>query len=426
MPFELPSSELRATLRREKKVIALLGAVQFVNALDFMMVMPLGPDLSQALSFTPSHLGWVGGSYTAAASLSGLISSFFLDRFDRKTALSWSLFGLALSTLLGGITTNFESLLFARVLAGVFGGPAAALTFSMATDATPPERRGRAMGALMSAFSIASILGVPTGLELARIGGWRLPFFAVGALAFVVLAVAMKWIPSMRGHIARALQDRPWESTRALLRKKEVWYAYLCVSAGMAAGFMVIPNIASYFQFNLGFPREKLGLLYLAGGSASFVLMLLSGRVVDRVGGAVVGAAGVSLFLATIYFGYYLDTPKFPLALLFVGFMSSMGVRSVASSALASRVPQAHERARFTSILSVFQHASSAAGAFFSAYLLTQDETGRLVGMPGVSLWSMGLAVFVVFFLFALERRLKGMPKATLVHTEEVLATELG
>jgi predicted MFS family arabinose efflux permease len=426
MSLENPSSDLREVLRREKKVIALLGAVQFVNVLDFMMVMPLGPDLAQALAFTPSHLGWVGGAYTAAASVSGLISSLFLDRFDRKTALNWSLFGLALATLLGGMTSSFESLLFARVLAGIFGGPAAALTFSMAADATPPERRGRAMGAIMSSFSIASIFGVPAGLELARIGGWRLPFFAVGALAFIVLAVAMKWIPSMRGHIARALEDRPWDSTLSLLRKKEVWYAYLCLSLGMAAGFMVIPNIASYFQFNLGYPREKLGLLYLAGGSASFVLMLVSGRFVDRIGGATVGSIGTIALMLTIYFGYYPDPPKLPLILMFVGFMASMGVRGVASSALASRVPQAHERARFTSILSVFQHAASASGAFFSAYLLSQDESGRLVGMANVSLWSMGFAVFVMFFLFALERRLKRLPKPKVVHTEEILATELG
>jgi len=35
---------------------------------------------------------------------------------------------------------------------------------------------------VMGAFSIASILGVPAGLELARRGGWRLPFIAVGVL----------------------------------------------------------------------------------------------------------------------------------------------------------------------------------------------------------------------------------------------------
>jgi predicted MFS family arabinose efflux permease len=355
-----------------------------------------------------------------------LISSAFLDRFDRKTALVWCLFGLALATVVGGIASSFESLLAARVLAGVFGGPAAALTFSMATDSTPPERRGRAMGTIMSAFSIASIFGVPAGLELARLGGWRLPFFAVGALAFLVLAIAIKWIPSMTGHIARARLDRAWSSTLSLLRRREVWYAYLCLFAGMAAGFMVIPNIAAYFQFNLGFPREKLGLLYLAGGSASFVLMLVSGRIVDRVGGLAVGTVATLMLMGTIYYGYYLEPPPLPLPLIFVGFMGAMGMRSVASSALASRVPQPHERARFTSILSVFQHAASAAGAFFSAFLLSEDPTGKLIGMPRVSLWGMGIAVFVVVFLFALERSLKRRPKANLVDTEEVLATELG
>ena len=67
----------------------------------------------------------------------------------------------------------------------------------------PPARRGRAMGAVMGAFSVASVLGVPLGLRLARLGGWRLPFLAVAALGVVVgvLGAAAR-CRRMRGHIA--------------------------------------------------------------------------------------------------------------------------------------------------------------------------------------------------------------------------------
>ncbi|WP_336145447.1 MFS transporter, partial [Klebsiella pneumoniae] len=93
-------------------------------------------------------------------------------------------------------------LMLARVIAGAFGGPATSLSYSIVADVIPPERRGRAMGAVMGAFSVASILGVPAGLELARRGGWRLPFIAVALLGAILGAFASFVLPPMIAHVA--------------------------------------------------------------------------------------------------------------------------------------------------------------------------------------------------------------------------------
>src|SRR5688572_22719428 len=82
----------------ERVIVLLVGAVQFVNVLDFMMVMPLGPDFAAALGIATSHIGVVGGSYTLAAAASGLIGSLFLDRFDRRLALGVAMLGLVVGT----------------------------------------------------------------------------------------------------------------------------------------------------------------------------------------------------------------------------------------------------------------------------------------------------------------------------------------
>lgn len=394
------------SLPEERKIIFLLGAVQFINVLDFMMVMPLGPDFAAALGIETSHLGWIGGSYTAAAAVSGLLTSLFLDRFDRKTALLWCMFGLAIGTVLGGFATGFGTLLLARIFAGIFGGPASALTFALAADVVPVERRGRAMGALMSAFAVASVFGVPAGLELARLGGWRMPFFGVGGLSVLVLFVSFRWLPSMRAHIARAREDHPLGAALSLLGRKEVWYAYGCMSAAMVAGFLMIPNMAAFFQYNLGFPREKLGFLYLFGGLTSFALMISSGRLIDRFGASVVGGTATALLIAVSYFGFVRSPSPLPILVIFIGFMSAMGVRGVATTSVSSRVPASHERARFVSFMTVFQHAGSAAGAFLSASILRAEAGGALVGMDRVAHVSISFSVFIMIFMIPLERRL--------------------
>ncbi|HYH98342.1 MFS transporter, partial [Hyalangium sp.] len=151
----------------ERAVIFLIGAVQFVNILDFVMVMPLGPDFARGLGIDSSHIGYIAGSYTAAASVAGLVGGYFLDRFDRRKALAVCMLGLVLATGAGGLAMGLPSLMFARVLAGLFGGPATSLAMAIVAELIPVERRGRAMGAVMGAFSVASVVGVPLALEVA-------------------------------------------------------------------------------------------------------------------------------------------------------------------------------------------------------------------------------------------------------------------
>ena len=82
------------------KAVLLAASIQLVNALDFMMIMPLGPDLARDLAISPAWIGYLGGSYTLAAALSSLFTAKYIDRFDRKNVVLVALTGLSLSTLL--------------------------------------------------------------------------------------------------------------------------------------------------------------------------------------------------------------------------------------------------------------------------------------------------------------------------------------
>ncbi|HEX8112406.1 MAG TPA: MFS transporter, partial [Kofleriaceae bacterium] len=141
----------------------LIGWVQFIVMLDSAIALPLGPDFAKALGIPTSKLGLVSASYTAAVAVVGIAGAFFLDRFDRRRALAVSLIGLVVGTAACGFATGFGSLLAARMVAGVFGGTADTFSFAIVSDAITAERRGRAIGAIMSSLAVASVLGVPAG-----------------------------------------------------------------------------------------------------------------------------------------------------------------------------------------------------------------------------------------------------------------------
>lgn len=390
----------------ERRLLLLIGAVQFANVLDFMMVMPLGPDFARALGIPTSRLGLVGASYTAAAALTGLLGALVLDRFGRRNALAVALSGLVAGTAAGALATGLQSMLAARLLAGAFGGPVTSLSLAVVADVVPAERRGRAMGAVMGAFAVASVLGVPAGLELARAGGWRLPFLAVAAVEAALVAVVILWLPPLDRHL-RVVPAEP-EPAGALLRKRAVQLSLLAMAALMTAQFAIVPNIATYWQLNLGYPRDRLGLLFIAGGVAAFATMRVAGRLADRIGAAPAAAVATVVYVAVLLAAFVFPPSPAPALALFVAFMSVSAFRMVPVQALASRVPAPAERARYMSASSVVQHLGSACGALLSSRMLREAPGGALRGMGGVAALAAGLASMVPFVLWRVERRLRG------------------
>src|SRR5216683_1075695 len=111
---------------RELLVLLVLAGVHFANVMDFMIIMPLGPQYQEDLDITPQAFGWLVSVYGFSSSLSGLTAAWFLDRFDRKRSLLVIFGGFTTATLLCAVSGNYYYLLAARGLAGVFGGIMAA------------------------------------------------------------------------------------------------------------------------------------------------------------------------------------------------------------------------------------------------------------------------------------------------------------
>ncbi len=388
----------------ERRILLLLAAVQFVNVVDFMLVMPLGPDFARELGIPTANLGIVGGVYTAAASVAGLVGATFLDRFDRRIALMLCLLGLGLGTAAGGLATGLPSMLLARAVAGAFGGPASALAMSIVADVVPPARRGQAMGRVMSAFAFASVAGVPLGLRLATMGGWRLPFFAI-ALMGLIAAGATRWVlPPMRAHM-----DRDGKSARTLrlfFADPAVRIALITMAALMLGTFAIVPNLSAYMQFNWHLPRARLELLYFLGGAVTLVAMILGGKAVDRRGPRAVVLVGTSLTAAVMIVAFIAPQTWVPMLVIIPVFMMSNSIRMVAFGAASSKVAPPAERARFMSIQGSVQHLASATGAVMSSLVLAQGPGGAILHMDRLGWVALILALSIPFLVASLQRAL--------------------
>lgn len=384
----------------EKAIIFTLFLVQFIDVLDFMVVMPLGQDLAFALHIPEPKLGYTVSAYAFAAAITGILSSTFIDRFDRKKVLLLTLVGLALANLFSGFAWNFESLLISRFIAGSFGGPATSICFAIVADLFEVKTRGKVMGKVMGGFSLAAILGVPIGLKASYYFGWYMSFFFVALLSALTIILVIIFLPSIHK------QSTEKVTYLSLFNSSTNVLTFTAVFLGTMAAFMMIPYISSFAQLNLGFPRRKLDYIFLIGGTYSFFAMRLAGRLTDIKSTSFTTSISNIFIFISLLFGF-IFTGIFPVLAVFPLFMLGMSIRNVAGYTLFSKIPNANERAGFMSIISCISHIASSSGALLASAILVNQTGHPLQNIEINVIISLGLFLVIPVIYKVIENRLK-------------------
>src|SRR6188472_709495 len=190
-------------------IIAILAILQFTVVLDFMVLSPLGAQLLEELNITTTQFGWVVSAYAFSAGASGLLTAGFADKFDRKKLLLFFYAGFIIGTLLCGLAPDYNFLLMARIVTGIFGGVIGSVSFAIITDLFRLEVRGRVMGFVQMAFAASQILGLPLGLYLANKLGWHSPFILIVGLSVVLGVVIIVKMKPVDAHLKLKSERNP-------------------------------------------------------------------------------------------------------------------------------------------------------------------------------------------------------------------------
>ncbi|WP_438827698.1 MFS transporter [Stutzerimonas stutzeri] len=364
--------------RQSKAAVHLAMLINMLSIGSLMMVMPLGPDFVRALGMQASHVGYLAGGATLAAALSAALSAAWLDRLERKRALI-GLLALRFALLLAcALASGPQQLIVLFVLSGLVAGPMGAVLMAAMLDLIPPAERGRKLAYVAMGYSLAAIVVTPLALELAARGGWQTPFVLFGGAGVLLALLCLRLFPTPPTHARSA--TRLWPLLRAPLCQG----ALLIVALQMFGHFLLVPHFSNYFQFNLDFPRQHIGLLYLCGGLASLAAMHLGGVLIDRGGAVTVVLLSSGCLAAITLLGFALPL-GLSLYLVFTLFMALGAVRSSSTLTIAAAIPRPEQRAAFMALQSTVSNIAAGLGSLFSAAYLSEDAGRRLVGFADLA-----------------------------------------
>jgi len=378
----------------ERALLLLLACVQFTHIMDFMVIMPLGPQLMRELHISPAQFGNIISAFAITAGIVGLAVAPFTDRFDRRHTLLFCYAGFTIGTLACGFSQTPGMLMLSRALCGAFGGVSSATIMAIVADVVPPERRARGMGIIMTAFSAAAALGVPLGLKMAQLWKWEAPFLVIAGIAAIVWVMLFRILPPVRGHLLASRSVKPGHDFLLLMRDRNAWMGLILMMAAVMGHFMVIPFLSPYLLGNVGLAEKHLFLVYMVGGAVTIFTGPFVGKLADKYGRFRVFIFMVVFACAIIF--HLTTSGPLPLwhvllnAAIFFIFASG---RFVPAQAVISLAVPSSRRGAYMSLVSCARDLASGVTAAIGGMIVIKGADGHLMHFDSLGLIAIGMSL---------------------------------
>ncbi|WP_345791980.1 MFS transporter [Thauera sp. JM12B12] len=376
------------------------------HLVDFMLFMPLAPQLLRALGLPLAALGEFVFAYTASAGIAGLALGATIHRFSRRKLLLIVYAGFAASLLLTVLAGSFAWLIAARVLAGACGGVLSSLVQATVADFVPLERRAAALGTVMTGHALASVIGVPLGLAVASAFDWRAAF----ALLLILVGPLMLGIRRHIPCVDRAQEHGVTAGGARMPGLRELAAlapAFVLTFAISGSAYALGAYFAPYWVGNVGVSEGQLPLVFLASGALSLQTSPRIGRLADRHGRFRVFLWAVLASVITIALASRSESlPLWLAVVLGAAFFITVYGRWIPTLALLSEWPPASLRGGFMMLNGVVTQLSMGAGALFAGWMIVFDDSGRLSGFARVGEIAILISLLSIGVAWGLSRRI--------------------
>lgn len=310
--------------------LAAIGLAQLMVVLDMTIVNIALPTAQSDLNISDADRQWVITAYTLAFGGLLLLGGRLGDVLGRKRTLIIGLLGFAFASALGGFAQNFEMLIGARALQGLFAALLAPAALSMLNVTfTDVRERARALGVYGAIAGGGAAIGLILGGALTQYVDWRWTLMVNVPIAIVAVIGAAMFLSDHRTPGVRVRLDIPgavlvtgslvaivfglseaeqngWGSTLVL--------SMFAIGAALLVGFVMVERRTPHALLPLHLLRERnrvgaliaVGLLqigmfgvflfltYYMQGVQGFSPMATGFAFLPMVVGMMTGAVGVS------------------------------------------------------------------------------------------------------------------------------------
>ena len=281
--------------------------------LDRMSQLYLAPYFAPEFHLSDQQIGFLASVVSITWALSALFFGAVSDRLGRRPVLIPAVFIFSALSWLSGIAHSFEQLLVIRALMGVAEGPCWSVINAINEESSPPRRRGRNVGLVVSAAALVGLCAAPIlTTQVASRFGWRWGFFVAGVPGILMGLLIWKFVkePERRGGVGSlGRANNSFREYLSILRFPNVWLC--CAGAGGFVSWLFLQNVFAplYITEVAHRPPTTAGFLLGISGLGSFFLGFLFPALSDRIGrrtvllalGLISSVVPIALYIPSLY-----------------------------------------------------------------------------------------------------------------------------
>lgn len=376
--MEREQKELQGFTGYQKFVVVLLTFLQFTITIDFSIISPLGDILMKELEINPSQFGLLVSSYAFGAGISGILVTAFADRFDRKKLLLVFYMGFIIGTLFCSLSDNYQMLLIARSITGVFGGIISSISLSIITDLFTLSQRGRVMAYIRMAFAGSQVLGIPVGILLANQWGWNSTFIMIVILSLGAYIVTLLKLRPLKEHLKLQTEEKnPIRRFWSILSNQNYLIGFLLIAISSIGGSMLMPFSSAFLINNIGITQEQLPLVFMFTGLATILVMPMVGKISDKIDRFKLFAIGSAItIIITLIYTNLTPIPLWLIIIINICLFTGISSRMIPAASLNTAIPEIRDRGSYMSLCSSLQQVSNGVAAMIAGLIIVQPSKG--------------------------------------------------
>lgn len=258
-----------------RRLLALVSAIIFVDALLFTALTPLVPAYVEEFGLSKAGAGLLVGAYGAGAVLGGIPGGLAAARFGPKRAVIAGLVLLSISSFAFALADTAFLLGVARFVQGIASTSTWAGALAWISVSTPRERRGEVIGTAFGVAIFGAILGPVFG-GIAELVSIELAFATVGGFV-LAFALAASFARSSRNESAS------FAGVRSAFRDRRfLGGLWLNMLPAMLFGLLIV--LTPLALDDAGWGTLAIAAVFFVAGLTEVFLNPLLGRYSDRVG----------------------------------------------------------------------------------------------------------------------------------------------
>ncbi len=277
------------------RLLALVSAIIFVDALLFTALTPLVPAYAEEFDLSKTGAGLLVGAFGAGAIFGGIPGGLAAAEFGPKQAVVAGLLLLSIASFAIAAADSAVALGLARFVQGFSSTTTWAGALAWISVSAPRERRGEVIGTAFGAAVFGAVLGSVFG-GVAETVGVGLAFGVVGVVTLGFTGLALL------GDAATAETASLAGLTRAFRDQRFLGGLWLNTLPAMLFGLLAV--LAPLALADDGWSTFSIASVFFVAGLAEVVINPVLGRFTDRVGrllpirGALAVSAVVAVALA--------------------------------------------------------------------------------------------------------------------------------